>query len=174
MPDPDPQPTPATPDELATLFLRARDIPCPKCSYNRRDGNTSACPECGAPLSLNQSHGSIPRIAILLFVVATFVIGIELAWSLGYAATAFRHDLRISSNPSLLTLRVVGAILLPTAAAIVGLRAWLNRHTPRRQIRYLLLAALIFVTHELIEHAWTIPGKIQYIQDQLNPAIIQD
>ncbi len=49
------QPTTATPDELATLFLRARDTPCPKCAYNRRDGITAACPECHATLPIGDT-----------------------------------------------------------------------------------------------------------------------
>lgn len=43
----EPTPTPqATPDELATIYLRARDVSCPGCGYNRRDGQTTICPEC--------------------------------------------------------------------------------------------------------------------------------
>jgi hypothetical protein len=37
---------PATPDELAAFYLRARDVPCPGCNYNRRDGTAAECPEC--------------------------------------------------------------------------------------------------------------------------------
>ncbi len=42
----------ATPDELATLYLRGRDVPCPGCGYNRRDGVTMGCPECSHALAL--------------------------------------------------------------------------------------------------------------------------
>ncbi len=163
----------ATPDELAAVFLRARDVPCPKCGYNRRDGTTAACPECHTSLSLNPTPRGIPRTAALLIVVAFLVLGADLAWSLMYTAIGFRHDLEVSSHPALLILRVAGAILLPTAAAVLGIRALLASDHKRRT-RFWILAAMIFLTHKLIEHAWAIPGRIQYIQDRLDPAIIWD
>lgn len=53
MPPDKPQLTsPATNDELAVLYLRDRDTPCPSCNYNRRDGTTSTCPECATELAL--------------------------------------------------------------------------------------------------------------------------
>lgn len=55
------QSTPATPDELATLFLRARDTPCPNCAYNRRGGITAACPECGATLPIGDTTPALPH-----------------------------------------------------------------------------------------------------------------
>src|SRR5687767_11336956 len=51
----------ATDDAILITFLRSRDIPCPSCSYNLRGLRSSACPECGAPLSL---HVGSPRIAL--------------------------------------------------------------------------------------------------------------
>lgn len=47
-----PMTDPATPDELAPLYLRDRDVPCPGCGYNRRGGTSAACPECGHHLRL--------------------------------------------------------------------------------------------------------------------------
>jgi hypothetical protein len=55
--------TPATLDELATLYLRARDTPCPKCDYNRRDGTTAACPECGTDIIASME--SLPYALVL-------------------------------------------------------------------------------------------------------------
>tara|TARA_R110002072_G_scaffold42064_2_gene117371 strand:+ start:29759 stop:30277 length:519 start_codon:yes stop_codon:yes gene_type:complete len=42
----------ASDDELAAIYLRDRDVPCPSCDYNRRDGQSSTCPECGSALTL--------------------------------------------------------------------------------------------------------------------------
>jgi len=42
----------ASDDELAAIYLRDRDVPCPSCDYNRRGGQTSTCPECGSALTL--------------------------------------------------------------------------------------------------------------------------
>ena len=53
MPQDDPHQTQlATNDQLAALYLRDRDTPCPSCNYNRRDGTTSTCPECGDQMKL--------------------------------------------------------------------------------------------------------------------------
>ena len=79
MPD---APTPisqATNDELAALYLRDRDTPCPSCNYNRRDGTTSTCPECGEQLRLigvNKTGRSreYEILKALLLVLLIFVI----------------------------------------------------------------------------------------------------
>lgn len=46
------QPGQPTPQEIITLYLQGRDVPCPACTYNRRDDTTPACPECGHHLRL--------------------------------------------------------------------------------------------------------------------------
>lgn len=148
-----PPPTPATPTELAALYLRDRDVPCLSCNYNRRDGTTTACPECGTSLSLTPTNHRISRTAALLIMVAFAVIGVDLAWSIAYTAVGFRHDLQVSPNPPILTLRVASTILLPTAAAILAIWALLTADNPRRRTRLWTLAALIFLTCKLIEHA---------------------
>ena len=50
---------PATPDQLAALYLRHRDTPCPACGYNRRDGATAACPECGEAIPIGPTKWSM-------------------------------------------------------------------------------------------------------------------
>jgi hypothetical protein len=73
---------PATPDELATLFLRARDIACPACGYNRRGGVTAACPECRATLPVGETTQtlrprttqSIRRCARLTLIFACLLV----------------------------------------------------------------------------------------------------
>lgn len=75
---------PATPDELALIYLRARDVPCPNCHYNRRDDRNAACPECGhnlliregTPLESRAHTASLRRIAnIILIAVALAIAG---------------------------------------------------------------------------------------------------
>jgi len=39
-------------DDLLSIFLRDRDVPCPACAYNLRDLTTSRCPECGHGVAL--------------------------------------------------------------------------------------------------------------------------
>ena len=80
MPQDNSQPSlPATTDELAALFLCGRDSPCPSCNYNRRDGTTSTCPECGEQLRLIgvDKAGRSREYAIvkaLLLVLLVFVV----------------------------------------------------------------------------------------------------
>lgn len=72
MTTPDSNTTPATPTELAELYLRARDVPCLKCGYNRRDGTAAACPECGHHLRLgtvrNRLDIAITRTAVAVSI----------------------------------------------------------------------------------------------------------
>ena len=67
-------PDQATSDELSTLYLRNRDTPCPNCNYNRRNGTTATCPECGTPIQFttvdSQQHLCHKRLIelVLLFI----------------------------------------------------------------------------------------------------------
>lgn len=68
---------PATPDELAALYLRDRDIDCPACGYNRRDGAAAACPECDHPLMLGGVlEGIDPTVADTALGTNCFVSGL--------------------------------------------------------------------------------------------------
>lgn len=74
---------PATPDELAALYLRGRDVPCPGCGYNRRDGTAAACPECRADLGLATPDPVVrvvlrrrPAVAILVIISLGALLGL--------------------------------------------------------------------------------------------------
>jgi len=72
-------PTRATPDELAELYLRGRDVPCPGCGYNRRDGIGAHCPECRYSFdisSLKYKVGAKPIIALTVSLVACALAGL--------------------------------------------------------------------------------------------------
>ncbi|MCC5824032.1 MAG: hypothetical protein LAT64_13185 [Phycisphaerales bacterium] len=84
---------PAAPDELATLYLRARDVPCPGCGYNRRDGTAAACPECQISvhltdnsadrwLSLSKRRSRIIAWSLLLICIIYWVVFIASAWEI--------------------------------------------------------------------------------------------
>ena len=76
----------ATPDELAAVYLRARDVPCPGCGYNRRGGAVAACPECehdllvrdGTPLESHAQLRDLRRIASIILVA----VGLSIAGNL--------------------------------------------------------------------------------------------
>ncbi len=54
----------ATGDQREVIsWLSGRDAPCPICSYNLRDAQSNACPECASPVTLsitspNLQHGA--------------------------------------------------------------------------------------------------------------------
>ncbi len=57
-------PNPSGLDETASLYLRARDVPCPGCGYNRRDGTDACCPECGHVLTLSPTESADRVLAV--------------------------------------------------------------------------------------------------------------
>ena len=66
----------ATDDQLAALYLRSRDTPCPNCNYNRRDSTSSTCPECNHSFTL-VSIGSLEltryiRLAKTILLITGF------------------------------------------------------------------------------------------------------
>lgn len=88
--------SPLSHDELAAAYLKSRDIPCPHCAYNRRDGMSAACPECGHDLAIIHEGGRwneryrilAKRYFILLTVIngtTTVIWGISVYFLLSYA-----------------------------------------------------------------------------------------
>lgn len=39
------------------MYLQGRDVPCPACGYNRRDGASATCPECRHNISIIHEDG---------------------------------------------------------------------------------------------------------------------
>lgn len=73
-------------DELAAAYLKSRDLPCPSCGYNRRDGQTSICPECEHDLAIVHEDGGWKhkfRLLALrhLMLVIVISVGMFLLWS---------------------------------------------------------------------------------------------
>lgn len=124
MRQPDPQPTPATPDELAALYFRGHDVPCPGCGYNRRDGTTAVCPECSHKTSVvfeqrQRSHTSTVILLICASVIVGGAVGRTnvLQWS---TAISSRLDPVLWTHLSVRTLMVV-LMLASTITAILSL-----------------------------------------------------
>ena len=84
---------PASSDELAALYLQGRDTPCPNCTYNRRDGTTSTCPECGSPLSIIAALPHQERYNLLLSKLVLLFIAIFSGFEAGKYVyyLGFRH-----------------------------------------------------------------------------------
>lgn len=168
------QPTTATPDELAAVFLRARDTPCPKCAYNRRDGLTAACPECGTGLSLDATPRRFPRALPWIIAPALLIALHDAVWASIFVATDLRHNLERGDPPAPLLIRTTAALALPLGALLCGLVALFARGSPRRRIRFAFIAAMLLLAEGYFARAWSMPDRIHYLQDRLNPAIIWD
>lgn len=124
MPDVAPEPTHATPDELAAIYLRARDVPCPGCGYNRRDGVAAACPECSAPLYfmsqqrlLRTKHRVWAAVLTIMFVASSSAMSgyfIVTSFTESYNSVFMRRTtfavLSISVGMNLLALRALFAL----------------------------------------------------------------
>jgi hypothetical protein len=73
---------PLNKDQLAAAYLKSRDLPCPSCGYNRRDGQTSVCPECEHDLAIVHEDGGwkehysnlAARFLTILMVLISFHI----------------------------------------------------------------------------------------------------
>lgn len=53
----------ATADELARVYLRGRDVPCPGCRRNRREQAVAECPFCGLEIHVGASDPVARRAA---------------------------------------------------------------------------------------------------------------
>ncbi len=118
-------PTPATPDELATVFLRARDIPCPNCNYNRRDSTTAACPECGTDIitAENLPFAAVlgpKRLRIIAFSIASAALVVALfnlgeLWQLSNAVVYLPNG-----PPQASTWRTFGSMMVTLGLGTLG------------------------------------------------------
>lgn len=161
----------ATPDELAALYLRGRDVPCPGCGYNRRDGTAAACPECGAGLSvggavtergMTMNPPRATAVVMILLTLSVFLMinfGLATAWAWWVAFT----------NPGLVVGRhwvsgVVYGIGFTCTIPAVALSAALCTHRkalfrkPRRAgNRFAATSLWLFVAvmPELIYELWS-------------------
>lgn len=121
----------ASPDELAALYLRSRDTPCPECGYNRRDGLTAACPECDRKIRIVPSGTNIdPRTGRTASVVS-MVIACVAALCCGAAAM-----LIASNGPAANELVAVALLFATLCAAIVAMNRAVSTRLPDGQ-RYL-------------------------------------
>jgi hypothetical protein len=141
---------PATPDDLAAIYLRARDTPCPNCHYNRRDGLAAACPECAHPLTFRPGTmtEAASQIAALRWIARLLLIAqaVDIAARLGFGI--WTATLMFPLGTSTLTFFIVQNVLHLSAAivALVAARKVLAATRPQapdtaRALRHLKVAA---------------------------------
>lgn len=161
MPDPASQPTPATPDELAAIYLRARDVPCPNCNYNRRDGTAAACPECThafqvsdlLPAAGSHFRRNLRRLCLLILItqiiavgsaIFTFVSILRIAIEVNAVPLSYAHSLTRTSVH----------IVFGTAAIVFAWRAGramrIEQPITRPALRYFMLAVLFLTVKPML------------------------
>lgn len=124
---------PATDEaEILRLYLTGRDVPCPRCGYNLRDGVAGVCPECGAGIKLH-----VHPVIKLPLAHGVGVFGLSTGAVLG-VVTAI---LGFSYGP----IPLVGGGLA-AAYSIIGLFVWDKtffrvRRRGREAVLYLVLGA---------------------------------
>ena len=125
--------TPPADDELACLhhYLRTRDEPCPRCGYNLRHLQNSACPECGSALCLKVGLVE-PRLApyITLLLAAGTGLGGGILLLL---VAVFRAPLDWWETPAALLLEILTGLTAPVLALALFLRRKICRRSQATQ-----------------------------------------
>jgi hypothetical protein len=149
------EPGQAPPHELVTLYLQGRDVPCPACGYNRRNGTTTACPECATPIDIGPTISAgaqlnAPRTARLAWILLAATAPEVIALLISAGHTVF---LLVSGNAVTTPTQwiwvgfqaVIIVILLITARSCIALLARLRRQTrtPPEHGRHLYRIALL-------------------------------
>lgn len=118
---------PTTPDQLATLYLRNRDTPCPACNYNRRDGATAACPECRTPLRLGDTTQTLsPRTAHTLRRLAMVSLIVASALTITSARGAYLAVQSWASDTTSTFFAKPWFVYAGTLISIITLAAWIT------------------------------------------------
>ena len=152
----------ATNDELATLYLRDRDTPCPNCTYNRRDGTSDKCPECGSPISIIAAPEGLQREhfrfakTMLLFITlfSGFQCGeyVYALWQrLSWGAGLWAPGIRLGSAISLATSILWALLAIFTASRWLQTRQE-NSTPPSKRVLYPMI--LVITLFALQDIAW--------------------
>ncbi|GJM19622.1 MAG: hypothetical protein DHS20C14_18350 [Phycisphaeraceae bacterium] len=137
---PTPSITPACDDEIARVYLQGRDVACPRCGYNRRDGNGTACPECATLFRV--SEGGRPILAAwwarLLVALPAFTLALTtLIGGVWHAAVMLALVEGVSvgamswwDSARIAITQLMGLVLLISATLFVA-RLWRTRAAAR-------------------------------------------
>ncbi len=142
-------------DKLAAAYLKSRDLPCPSCGYNRRDGETSICPECEHDLAIvhedggwkQQFTGFASRYLMMLMVLGS-IFTLHLCHSV-YSWLGFWMDKNAPRSYAyfFLTLCTFGLIMY-FAVFLLSVSRWRGirkgkAYTPKQLARPMLLYIIV-------------------------------
>lgn len=141
---------PATPDELAKLYLHNRDVPCPGCGYNLRNATAARCPECAYRLQLGPSvpdtiacsRKTLPRLALSL-LGCSFVSMLYLGDYITRYMSLPPHPIR-STLEFAFTSFFLASICASFLCIVFVWRWFLAARTGRRSTRLLTLAMITY------------------------------
>jgi len=126
----------ATPDELAVLYLKDRDVPCPGCAYNRRDGTQAACPECQEPVRVGEVHPerlafARRHIRVIFATISLFSL-ITLAVYILHLTSTYQFIMGGASFTAMLPWFAIYAwgIVCSAGATMVARRGWAQARRP--------------------------------------------
>jgi hypothetical protein len=126
---PTPPAGPATQDEVAALYLRARDVPCPACRYNRRDGVAAACPECGVRYNpIAQASQQMNKHLARKVLICTWVI-VACSAVLNLTAILIGTYSWNSFGSMILVIASAGSLIATVLALHFALQANKHHHT---------------------------------------------
>ncbi len=126
---------------MLVTFLRERDVPCPRCSYNLRNLTKPICPECQEPLVLKVGGRTYP----IRWLLATVAPGICTGITAGVMAVIF---LIVGPPPFLPLAAILTGWFFVTSAAVAGaIILWSRRFIRQPQPRQVMWAVLLWVIH---------------------------
>lgn len=140
----------ATADELAALYLRDRDTPCPECGYNRRDGSTAACPECGTVFELAPARGRIVPLtrkgAAGLAWMTLVISALQLVPTALYAVATLRSQYATAPFYTWIPTIAYAGLNIGTLVLSLGFLLRLRRQRDNTRVRlWNLVTALILL-----------------------------
>lgn len=160
-PEPVATTTPIPDDELVAAFLRGRDVPCPKCGYNRRDGESANCPECNEQLRIyianpeeQLDHAKVLKSTLILLVT---IISVENAYGLASFGLYIYEMWRPGNGTSLYWLdsgifwhAAYGVIWFVILVLAIRRQRTVKMGRPMDNLRFIAPVAVIFTIHLLL------------------------
>ena len=151
-------------NDLLSIFLRDRDVPCPGCAYNLRDLTTNHCPECGRGLALRLELAELNLEAWVTLLVACCIGAgtglvviapiIILSMSTSFADAM---DSVVPRSPLVRQALIASLAAVPMTAGVLAARRRLVRMPPATQ--WVIVACAIL--HVLTGYALSLWGILR-------------
>ncbi len=136
-------------DQIASLYLRGKNVNCLSCGYNRKNGAGSACPECGKDLVLTLSdrldesqYKTLARVCLIsITILASFQALQLLYWYIMYIQ--FYNSLQLDTTVVIAGLSFIAWSLLAATPLVILLKA--RKHNNRVSLHATITPLISFV-----------------------------